>query len=148
MKLQQKFQKEDGSDKSLQQTGVVELMICAIMKDGTKVPLFCNEARNSYRSVRPIHYKFQKESTETNVKEGARLEKEMNDLLNDPYEPDDFPNIEVNFIGFITMIDGKVCFTVVIKRYSDPNLNSLFQKYHFNSNVPNPILSNNSNIIF
>ena len=115
MKLQQKFKKEDGSDKSLQQTGVVELMICAVMKDGTKVPLFCNEARNGYRSVRPIHYKFQKETTETNVREGARLEKEMNELLNDPYEPDDFPNVEVNFIGFITMIDGKVCFTVVIK---------------------------------
>ena len=117
--MQQKFKKQDASDKSLQQSGVVELMICAVMKDGTKVPLFCNEARNSYRSVRPIHYKFQKETSETNAREGGRLENEMNELLNTPYEPEDFPNVEVNFIGFLTMIDGKLSFfklsTVVVK---------------------------------
>ena len=111
--LQQKFKNQDASDKSLQQSGVVELMICAEMKDGTKVPLFCNEARNSYRSVRPIHYKFQKETSETNAREGGRLENEMNELLNTPYEPDDFPNIEVNFVGFLTMIDGKVSFLTI-----------------------------------
>ena len=111
--LQQKFKKQDASDKSLQQSGVVELMICAVMKDGTKVPLFCNEARNSYRSVRPIHYKFQKETTDTNTREGARLENEMNELLNNPYEPDDFPNVEVNFVGFLTMIDGKVSSVII-----------------------------------
>ena len=92
----------------MQQTGIVELMICAVTKDNERVPLYVNEARNSSRSFRPIHLKFQKESTQTNIDEGCRLEIEMDDLLQNPYRPPDFPHLEIHFIGFLTMIDGKV----------------------------------------
>ena len=83
-------------------------MVCAVTKDNERVPIYVNEARNSYRSFRPIHLKFQKESTQTNIEEGARLEAEMNELLQNPYISDDFPHLKVKFIGFLTMIDGKV----------------------------------------
>ena len=92
----------------MQQTGIVELMVCAVTKDNKRVPIYVNEAMNSSRSFRPIRLKFQKESTQTNIEEGARVEAEMDELRQNPYFPPDFPHLEVKFIGFLTMIDGKV----------------------------------------
>ena len=83
-------------------------MVCAVTKDNVKVPVYVNEAMNSSRSFRPIHLKFQKESTETNIEEGARLEAEMDELRENTFFPPDFPHLEVKFVGFLTMIDGKV----------------------------------------
>ena len=83
-------------------------MVCAVTKDNVKVPVYVNEAMNSSRSFRPIHLKFQKESTQTNIEEGARVEAAMDELRANLYFPPDFPHLEVNFIGFLTMIDGKV----------------------------------------
>ena len=83
-------------------------MIEAILFDGTRVPLYCNDAKNSEQAVRPLQMVFQKETTETNKEEGRRLMKEMNELRKKPYVPKKHPKLSVLFKGFLTMIDGKV----------------------------------------
>ena len=105
-------------------------MVCAVTKNNERIPVYVNEARNSYRSFRPIHLKFQKESTQTNIEEGARLEAEMNELLQNPYISDDFPHLKVKFIGFLTMIDGKV--SNILTEYIQ-----CFQLYIFSSQKEN-----------
>ena len=101
-------------DSSLQQSEIVMLLIEAIMHDGARVPIYFNQAHNSEKSVRPIQLVFQKETTQTNIDEGERMKKVMNELRNDPYFPTKFPNLQVNFRGYLTMIDGKVTFEVCL----------------------------------
>ena len=101
-------------DSSLQQSEIVMLLIEAIMHDGARVPIYFNQAYNSEKSVRPLQLVFQKETTQTNIDEGERMKKVMNELRNDPYFPTKFPNLQVNFRGYLTMIDGKVTFEVYL----------------------------------
>ena len=106
--LQQNFKDSTTNDASLMQTEAVVLLIEAFLHDGSRVPLYCNEARNSEQSTRPLQMVFEKETTATNEAEGERLMKEMNDLQASPYIPKSFPNLSVKFKGFMTMVDGKV----------------------------------------
>ena len=85
------------------------LLVYAEMDDGTKVPIYINNAKNSWRSFRPLKLKFLKETTATNLEEGESLIKEMDELAAKPYSPKEWPKLEVHFHGHLTMIDGKVC---------------------------------------
>ena len=85
------------------------LLVYAEMSDGKKVLVYMNDAKNSWRSFRPLRLKFLKETTATNLQEGEDLVEEMDALAAKPYLPQNFPNIEVHFHGHLTMIDGKVC---------------------------------------
>ena len=84
------------------------LMVYAEMSDGKKVLIYVNDAKNSWRSFRPIRLKFLKETTATNLQEGEDLVEEMDELAAKPYLPQNFPNLEVHFHGHLTMIYGKV----------------------------------------
>ena len=119
LNLQQNFKDSTANDASLMQTEAVVLLIEAILHDGSRVPLYCNEARNSEQSARPLQMVFEKETTATNEAEGKRLMKEMNDLQATPYIPKKFPNLSIKFKGYLTMVDGKVVF-------DDLNCRSLF----------------------
>ena len=83
-------------------------MVMAEMHDGSSYPIYANSARNSSRSFRPTRLVFQKETTQTNEEEGRRLAEEMDELRLEPYLPQKFPNLQVEFHGYLTMIDGKV----------------------------------------
>ena len=84
------------------------LLVYAEMSDGQNVLIYCNNAKNSWRSFRPLRLKFLKETTATNLQEGEKLVGEMDKLAEKPYLPPAFPKVEVHFHGYLTMIDGKV----------------------------------------
>ena len=84
------------------------LLVYAEMADGKNVLIYCNNAKNSWRSFRPLRLKFLKETTATNLEEGEKLVEEMDQLKAKPYFPPAFPKVEVHFHGYLTMIDGKV----------------------------------------
>ena len=106
--IQQKFKNEESTDSSVQQTGVAMLLVYAEMSDGQNVLIYCNNAKNSWRSFRPLRLKFLKETTATNLQEGEKLVGEMDKLAAKPYLPPAYPKVEVHFHGYLTMIDGKV----------------------------------------
>ena len=114
--------KEGVTDATVQQTGVAMLLVYAEMDDGTKIPIYINNARNSWRSFRPLKLKFLKETAATNLEEGEDLIEEMDELAAQPYLPEAYPKLEVHFHGHLTMIDGKVCILVI---YSVPKINSV-----------------------
>ena len=113
-------------DSSLQQTEMSMLMIEAVMENGARIPIYVNEARNSEKSIRPLQMVFQKETTETNKEEGDRLTKEIADLRATPYTPEKFPNVEIHFRGYITMIDGKVSYLNLNSPFLSTSIHSTF----------------------
>ena len=84
------------------------LLVYAEMCDGKNVLIYVNDAKNSWRSFRPLRLKFLKETTASNLMEGHKLVEEMDKLAASPYKPPAYPNVEVHFHGHLTMIDGKV----------------------------------------
>ena len=84
------------------------LLVYAEMADGKNVLIYVNDAKNSWRSFRPLRLKFLKETSATNLQEGHKLVTEMDKLAEKPYLPPAFPKVEVHFHGYLTMIDGKV----------------------------------------
>ena len=84
------------------------LLVYAEMSDGKNVLIYVNDAKNSWRSFRPLRLKFLKETSATNLQEGHKLVAEMDKLAEKPYLPPAFPKVEVHFHGYLTMIDGKV----------------------------------------
>ena len=81
------------------------LLVYVEMADGCNIPIYMNDAKNSWRSFRPLKLKFLKETTATNLEEGESLVEEMDELAASPYLPKNFPTLEVHFRGYLTMID-------------------------------------------
>ena len=100
------------------------LLVYAEMSDGKNVLIYVNDAKNSWRSFRPLRLKFLKETTATNLEEGEKLVKEMDELAATPYLPPAFPKVEVHFHGHLTMIDGKVTMKFIFFIFVNKQLNN------------------------
>ena len=67
--------------------------------------VWINPRVNSYTSVSPLRYSFEKETDATSLAEGKRLEAEAEAL--EPFRFDGFGGIDIHFDCFPTLVDGK-----------------------------------------
>ena len=104
------FMQKDSTGKvrdlsSLMTSQMVPLQATALVGNEYKI-VYSNSAPNSANSCRPIRLSFEQESKDSILRESARLQDEVSQLV--PYILSEEPRVQVTFKGLFTMIDGKV----------------------------------------
>jgi hypothetical protein len=90
--------------KHLMSTQLVLLQLAT--NDEEKISLHNFPGPNNAHSCRPVRLSYEKENTETIIKEYRRLRAEMSNLTE--YVVHEHPTVKISYEGIFTLIDGKV----------------------------------------